>query len=698
LFLYFPRYPQFAGNHVSASLSAIARIGEGYSTVSRKFESGSFPLDCGGCDAALAGRGAEGQGKPSTAKAPPLAARSIADRPSSPMRSLPLLLLLLSVVPLASGCQPPHPVDPLLRIPRGAAAGYNLLIITLDTTRADRLGCYGYAKAQTPVLDGIAARGFRFTDAITTAPVTLPSHATIFTGLYPPNHGARSNSEYQLPPAPVTLAERLHDAGYDTAAFVSAFVLDARFGLNQGFARYDDAVATATGPAFPSHTLERSAQAVTDAARAWFQQRTANTPFFAWVHYFDAHAPYAPPAPFATQFAGHLYDGELAAIDAQVGRLLQTVAEHGQRDRTIVLVVGDHGESLGEHDETTHSVFLYDAVMRVPLLLAAPGIIAEPAVIADRVVSTADMLPTLLDLLGLDDPHVRDGVSLLRHAPTPSRAVYMESIFPYLEYGWAPLFGLRRLHDKYLLAPRPEYYDLRADPDETTNAFPTATGTTHHARDELATALTAHLQQWPSLDTLATATTTPSPETIERLRSLGYISEAGPTATGERADPKDMVTIVTMLQQANALLASGQAAPALALVRQAEQRSPRDRAVLHLLAKIHLRMGNLVEAETALRAFTAIKPKADVSLLLAQIIMLDGRHGEAERLLAEALQLDPHHGGVLIARGDLRARQGRPAEAKADYERARALDPYRTTTVARNRLAQLERTRTTPYP
>jgi choline-sulfatase len=616
-------------------------------------------------------------------------------RHSSPMRLLPLLLFLCAVTAACTG-QPPHPADPLLRIPRGAAAGYNLLLITLDTTRADRLGCYGYAKARTPVLDSLAARGLRFTDAITTTPLTLPSHATIFTGLYPPNHGVRTNSEDQLSPTPVTLAEQLRDTGYDTAAFVSAFVVDARFGLNQGFALYDDAVATATGPAFPAHTLERSAQAVTDAARAWFQRRASDKPFFAWVHYFDAHAPYAPPAPFAAQFAGHLYDGELAAIDAQLGRLLHTVAEQGQRDRTIVLVVGDHGESLGEHDETTHSVFLYEAVMRVPLLLAAPDLIAEPAVIADRVVSTADILPTVLDLLGLDDARARDGVSLLRHAPTASRAVYMESLFPYLEYGWAPLFGLRRLHDKYLLAPRPEYYDLRADPGETTDVFPTATGTSQHARDELATALSAQLRQWPSLDAVATATNTPSPETIERLRSLGYIGEAGPTGTTERADPKDMVTSATTLQQANALLSSGQAAPALALIRQAEQRSPRDRAVLHLLAKIHLRLGNLVAAEAALRAFTAIKPKADVSLLLAQIIMLDGRHAEAEQLLAAALQLDPHHGGVLIARGDLRARQGRPAEAVADYELARQLDPYRTTTVARNRLAKLGNVRDTP--
>lgn len=615
-------------------------------------------------------------------------------RHSSPIRLLPLLLLCAATV--ACACQPSQPADPLLRIPRGAATGYNLLIVTLDTTRADRLGCYGYAKARTPVLDSLAARGLRFTDAIATAPVTLPSHSTIFTGLYPPNHGVRGNSEYQLSPTPVTLAERLRDAGYDTAAFVSAFVLDARFGLNQGFTLYDDAVATATGPAFPAHTLERSAQAVTDAARAWFQRRASENPFFAWVHYFDAHAPYAPPAPFATQVAGQPYDGELASIDTQLGRLLQTVAEHGQRERTIVLVVGDHGESLGEHDETTHSVFLYDAVMRVPLLLAVPGIISEPAVIADRVVSTADILPTMLDLLGLDDAPTRDGVSLLRHAPTASRAVYMESIFPYLEYGWAPIFGLRRLHDKYLLAPRPEYYDLRADPSETTNVFPTATGSSQHARDELTTALTVYLRRWPSLDAVATATNTPSPETIERLRSLGYIGEAGPTGTTERADPKDMVTIVTTLQQANALLSSGQAAPALALIRQAEQRSPRDRAVLHLLAKIHLRLGNLVAAEAALRAFTAIKPKADVSLLLAQIIMLDGRHAEAEQLLAEALQLDPHHGGVLIARGDLRARQGRQAEAVADYELARQLDPYRTTTVVRNRLAKLGNVRDIP--
>lgn len=517
-----------------------------------------------------------------------------------PVRSFAALLILLAGT-VAFSCQTLRQHDPLLRIPRGAAAGYNILLITLDTTRADRIGCYGYAKAQTPVLDGVAARGLRFTDAIATAPVTLPSHATIFTGLYPPNHGARSNSEYQLSPTPVTLAERLRDAGYDTAAFVSAFVLDARFGLNQGFALYDDAVETAKGQAFPSHVLERSAEAVTEVARSWFQHRTSDKPFFAWVHYYDAHAPYAPPAPLSTQFAGQLYDGEIAAIDVQVGRLLHAVAEHGHDERTIILVVGDHGESLGEHRETTHAVFLYDAVIRVPLLLAVPGITTAPAVIADRIVSTADLLPTLLDLLGLDDTQTRDGLSLLRVAPSLSHAVYMESLFPYQEYGWAPLFGLRRLHDKYVLAPRPEYYDLRSDPGETPNVFSTVTGASQSARDELATALAVQLNQWPSIDTTAAVANAPTPETVERLRSLGYIGEAGPTATSDRADPKDMVTIVTMLQQANALSASGQAAPALALVRQAEKQSPHDRAVLHLLAKIHLRLGNLAEAEAALR-------------------------------------------------------------------------------------------------
>jgi arylsulfatase A-like enzyme len=239
-----------------------------------------------------------------------------------------------------------QPTDPLTQLRPGSAAGANLLVITLDTTRADHLGCYANATAETPVIDALAARGIRFASTVTPAPVTLPAHTSLFTGLYPPTHGVRNNGEYRLAPDHQTLAEILQANGYETGAFVSAFILDARFGLNQGFDRYDDRVAAATGSAFPAGTQERRAAAVTDAALEWLATRESTRPFFAWVHYFDPHAPYQPPEPFAARFAGRLYDGEIAYMDTQIGGLLRGLQQAARADRTLIVVVGDHGEGL----------------------------------------------------------------------------------------------------------------------------------------------------------------------------------------------------------------------------------------------------------------------------------------------------------------------------------------------------------------
>lgn len=575
----------------------------------------------------------------------------------------------------------------------GSAKGLNLLVVTLDTTRADHVGCYGFQAAQTPTLDALAARGLRFTQAVSAVPVTLPSHATIFTGYDPPAHGVRNNTEYRLAASQQTLAERLRAAGYDTAAFVSAFVLDARFGLDQGFNVYDDRVEAAQSAAFAQGNNERRADQVTDAALAWLK-RERRAPFFAWVHYYDAHATYRPPAPYDARFKDQPYDGEIAFVDAQLGRLLRALDELRLRERTLVVVLADHGESLGEHGETTHGVFIYEAVLRVPLILAGPAaVVPKPAVI-DGLVATVDMTPTLLDLLGVAARDAFDGLNLVRAKPDRRRVVYMESLLPYLDYGWAPLFGVRRAQDKYVLAPRPEYYDLQADPREQSNGHDQAKGEQLQARRRLAEIMRAALERQPAL--AAPSGNAQDAEVAERLRALGYVGGAGPEAAGRPADaaarledPKDMIAVAVAVVDANARLMAGRPQDALSLALDASRRSPRDRTVLQLLGKIYLRLGRLKEAEKALRDFTAIRPKADVSLLLAQILILDGRLDEATRLLDEAQRLDPDHGGVLIARGDLLAKQGKPQEARAAYERAARVDPYRAAGAAAARLKKL---------
>jgi len=577
----------------------------------------------------------------------------------------------------------------------GVAKGANLLVVTLDTTRPDRLGAYGDQRAETPNFDALAAQGLKYTEAVTVAPITLVAHSSLFTGTYPTTHGVRHNAEYKLSPEASTLAELLAGAGYETAAFVSAFVLDARYGLDQGFARYDDRVDTARGAGFPAGTSERNAQKVTDAALTWLAERdaAARRPFFAWVHYFDAHAPYSPPEPFATRFAGRLYDGELAFVDSQLGRLLAGLHERGLATRTVVLVVGDHGESLGEHGESTHSVFVYDSTARVPFVLRVPGV--APAVVSDRLVSLVDVVPTLVDLLGVKDGAAREGLSLASGRRDGSRSVYLESLVPYLDFGWAPLHALRRLGEKYIAAPRPEYYDLAADPVEARNLVP-AKGPQPASAERLARSVEALLQK---SQPLASAAVAPDADARARVEALGYLGGAGPAAgtPGALPDPKDQIQLSEAIIDANARLASGKPAAALALLEPQLRVSPRDRSLLQALAKAYLRTNRLADAERVLRTFREIRPKADTSLLLAQILILDGRLDEAARILDEAERLDGKHGGVLIARGDLLARQGRTGEARVAYERAQKLDPYRAAGMAGARLAAL-RTGPTPPP
>ena len=395
---------------------------------------------------------------------------------------------------------------------RGSATGYNVLLVTLDTTRADRLGCYGYDAAGTPTLDALAKQGIRFDDAVTVAPVTLPSHASILTGLAPHHHGVRNNGGFHLDPAHVTLAEILSDRGYQTAAFIAAFVLDARYGLDQGFDVYNDDVgldSSNTIEAFARPIYERSATRVTSDAVSWLGTRDRNRPFFCWVHYFDPHKPYNTPAPFDKRFRNRPYDGEIAYMDNQIGRLVQALKWEGAWDNTLIVVVADHGEGLGDHDEATHAKLIYDSVMRVPLIMACPGLFKKSYVVDDVVVSVTDIFPTVLDLLGMEIPVNVDGLSLLAARSKKDRTIYMENLATYLDNGWSPLYGLRRHHDKFILAPRPEYYRLGRDSDELKNAYGSASGAVLADRDQLARKLSTILEDSAAIDVVAASARQP---------------------------------------------------------------------------------------------------------------------------------------------------------------------------------------------
>ena len=571
----------------------------------------------------------------------------------------------------------------------GAATGFDVVVVTMDTTRADHIGCYGYADALTPTLDQWASEGVRFDAAVSPAPMTLPSHSTLFTGLEPYHHGVRNNGEFRLDSRFDTLAVRLSRAGYQTGAFVSAFVLDARFGLARGFDHYDDAVTPARDAAFGLHN-ERSAEAVTEAALGWLAQRDPARPVFLWVHYFDPHHPYAPPAPYAARFAANLYDGEIAYMDAQLGRLRQYFAAPSRRNRTLIIAAGDHGEGLGEHLEGTHTRLIYDATQHVPLIIWCPGAAPRAHVVADAAVGLVDITPTVLDVLGLPPLAGIDGESLRAAARKPECAVYMETMATYLENGWAPLHGLRTVKDKFILAPKPEYYDLQRDPKELNNLFGTTAPRARTAISEMMADLGKRLEGTPSAEAIAAAAMELDAESRRRLQALGYVGGAPPEGDHRQLDPKDMMPIWNQYLKVHDLVEERNYAAAIELGKKALAVSPRDRGLLQQLGKAYALSDQPAEAETVLRRYLEIRGDQNVLLLLAQVLIRVGRLEEASVLLDQASALEPEHGGVLIARGDIKALQGETAGARALYEEARRRDPYRAAGASQARIRKIQ--------
>jgi arylsulfatase A-like enzyme len=362
------------------------------------------------------------------------------------------------------GCsRPAAPAPPLQPT---ASSGANLLLVTIDTLRRDRLGAYGSTAGLTPVLDGLAGGGVRFTHAYSHVPLTLPAHASILSGRVPIRHGVHTNGSAGLPAEVPTIATMLKGEGYRTGAFVGAFVLDARFGLSRGFDEYDDRYPQGQGPTFAFS--ERRGADVVQAAASWIQSGPAAGPWFAWVHLFDPHAPYEAPEEYRQgtrqKAEGRMpYDAEVAYADAMIGRLLDRLRAGGLLDRTLIVVTADHGESLGDHGETTHGLFAYDATLAVPLIVKGPGVGQG---VVDSTAGHADVLPTIADLLGIASPSGIDGVSLI-HPANGRGPLYIEALDASFTRGWAPLHGAIADGWKFIDLPEPELYDLARDPGET---------------------------------------------------------------------------------------------------------------------------------------------------------------------------------------------------------------------------------------
>ncbi len=541
----------------------------------------------------------------------------------------------------------------------------DLVLITLDTTRSDYLGSYGASDARTPVLDALASRGVRYARALTASPLTLPAHASLLTGLEPPEHGLVENGTAVLDAAVPTLAERLVARGYDTAAFVSSRILDRRFGLDRGFATYDDRIpAERIGEyGYP----ERDAAAVTAAALGWLGERLASsrgdgkeaTPLFLWVHYYDPHAPYDPPAEWRGSDAKADYAGEIAYLDREVGRLLEALAGRG-RPRTIA-VVGDHGESLGEHGERAHGIFLYRAALEVPLILAGPGI--PPGLVVEETVATRRLAATLLGLLGpaageeatVDLGPVLPGLPLSAEK-APPLPVYSETRMPASAYGWSPLAAISDGRWRLIRAPRPELYDFVADPGELRNLI----GERPAEARRLARVLAAREE---GMRQVGAERRHDDPELAGDLRSLGYLS--GSRAAGQVIDPKDGVALLAELERAKGLMRSGALAPALEILRDLVARN-RGNVPFHTqLASAELAAGNGEEALAALGAALELAPGLDfLHLHLAEAYTALGRPGDAREAYRSTLALNPRAVPAWLGLAELAHRAGRPDEER----------------------------------
>ena len=532
----------------------------------------------------------------------------------------------------------------------------HVVLVTIDTLRADRVGAYGYAAAKTPAINALAAAGLRVGQAFATAPVTLPSHASLLTGLYPPAHGARHNGVAMAPGVP-TLATILKAQGFATGAFVGAFPLERRFGLAAGFDVYGDRLPRlANGK--PAD--ERPGEDVVDEALAW-RTTTGAARTFIWVHLFEPHAPYGDPTdgrPVAAR-----YDDDIADADRQVGRLLAGLG--AERASTLVVVAADHGEAFGEHGEIGHSLFVYDTTLRVPLVLQGPGV--APGTTPGPV-SLVDVAPTVLGLLGVAAPAM-DGRAFAgpTAAPVdPARVLYADTEAPWRDFGWSPLRSVRTGGLKFILAPTPELYDLAQDAGETANLLPARAAAIGPLRAALAEAARDRVPA-------SSPTVSADAEAQRRLRSLGYLGGAGPTGRAPTIDPKDRKDEAARIAEITSGELTGLARERA--LRDLATRDPGNPQVRMRLGFALVERGECAEAVPHFRAAIASRGvSADAHLGLAECLVEAGQAAEALGVLGQAAAVEPGNPVVLANQGLLLSDGGTPAAAIPLLEKALTLD------------------------
>lgn len=557
----------------------------------------------------------------------------------------------------------------------------NVLLITLDTTRADHLPLYGYGAVQTPNLNEMGRRAVVFEQCATTAPLTLPAHCSIMTGYYPPYHGVRVNGNNALRDDQTTLAEVFAASGYRTAAFIAAFVLDGRWGLKQGFEYYDDQFDLKKYKQLDLGMVQRRGDEVVNSALSWLE-KNKDRPFFAWVHLYDPHLPYEPPEPYYSQYNYNppvsLYDGEIAYMDEQIGRLYSWLKTNGLDSKTVVVLVGDHGEGLGDHGELAHGFFIYDYAVRVPFLVVSPDHRLQNIRIPAQV-STVDIFPTITEMAGIKAPPTqgRSLVGLMLGKKEKELPAYCESLSPNLHYGWSPLLSLRTSRFKFIDAPRPELYDLKQDPKELTdvqNRYPEVGLNLKKELEALVERISfgAPEPQAANLDS----------ETVQRLAALGYIGASVKIKTRpakDLADPKDKLEVYELIQQAGDFINHEKYGEAVGNLERALSLEPGIPQALLLLSTCYLELGKKEEAKKLLDEILRQDPNSLQALIsLANILLEEGRDEEVISLSKKALSIDDRNTQAYTLIGEVYMRKMEHAQALPYLEKAVEIQPKMT--------------------
>jgi arylsulfatase A-like enzyme/Tfp pilus assembly protein PilF len=537
-------------------------------------------------------------------------------------RLLPLAALLLLT------CRPHEAAEPV-----------PVIVISIDTLRSDHLPMYGYRGVETPALDAFRRDAVLFQHAYSHSPLTLPSHTTLLTGLLPGSHGVRDNTGFRVQPATQTLASILHGRGYATGGAVSAFVLRAATGINAGFDLYDDRVDRQSGEKSLG-AVQRPGEATAEVARQWIGAHAAR-PFFFFLHLYEPHAPYDPPEPYRSRYANR-YDGEVATSDAIAGRFLAFLKQQGIYDRALIVLVSDHGEGLGDHGEEEHGIFLYREAIAVPMLIKLPGNRLAGGTVANAA-GLADVTPTLLNILGIAAPPKLDGrpllsaTAVLENVPRP---VYSETFYPRFHFGWSDLHSVVDGNDHLIDAPRPELYDLAADPAEKNNRIEANRRRYAALRDAVA-----------PFRREAAAPGAIDREEAEKLAALGYIGSTVAAGGGPLPDPKEKIAVFRELQDAFRLFRKHDDTNALAAIDRLIAKEPEMVDLWDVRSKLLVRLGRPGEAIDASKEALRRNPSAtNLAADLANQLLLAGRYDEAAKHAELALRSEPARAHEILSR------------------------------------------------